>query len=641
MKDYGLEARRLNTGVFIEKFSYISFDVFDTLIKRSVAKPTDLFLLMENHLAAARPEIPSGFAQKRQDAERRAKEKEGVSTKLQDIYRELRGEYGEYTEELMALETEMELRGCRPNPKCVRWYDRCISEGKTVVLISDMYLPAQIIGEMLKKCGVHGYQKLYVSCECRTRKRDGSLFKAVLKELNIRPRQLVHIGDNRRGDLLAPASLGICAIWVRNDHKKLCKIPKDIRPESELAYRTLRACIRNCSQAMGAYERMGCELFGPQLYGFTSWLAEQLKQDGIRDAYFLSRDGYMLQRAFDEMGIEGIKTHYLYCSRRAYQLPLLKNSEKLADTNFLTWHRKNMTVHRFFLQLGLDPSAYAETAKAHGVELDHVYPIKEFVDSEEIAQLYLAVQGEVVRNAWAEYNALVKYLQAMQLPEKLAIIDIGFYGTVQKCLDAITEECSQEVKTFGYYFKLSNKTQEVYHITATGYHYGNKANELLFEAQFLKQQGSLKRFRIGENGESFPEFEEFEYQDDASKLFDETEFFDRYQAGAIAFIRYMKEAVPADSLSVDYPLAIRAFERLCTAPTLKEAALWGKIRYINFTTGYMANPKRFFYYAAHPGKLHSDLRASGWRIGFMKRLIKLPLPYDKILDFMKKLYNKA
>lgn len=63
------EDRENTMGGFMD-YQYISFDVFDTLIQRSVTKPTDLFLLIESHLSHIIPEVSDGFALKRQTAER-------------------------------------------------------------------------------------------------------------------------------------------------------------------------------------------------------------------------------------------------------------------------------------------------------------------------------------------------------------------------------------------------------------------------------------------------------------------------------------------------------------------------------------------------------------------------------------------
>lgn len=651
-KDHGLEARRLNTGAFIEKFSYISFDVFDTLIKRSVAKPADLFLLMENYLAKARPAIPPGFAQNRQAAEQRAKEKQGVAAKLEDIYRELSGEYSEYAEELMALETAMELRGCLPNPKCVEWFDRCVSEGKTVVLISDMYLPAQIIGEMLKKCGVHGYQKLYVSCEYGARKRDGSLFKIVLNELNIHPRQLVHIGDSKRGDALAPFQMGIRAVWVRNDQKRLCKAPKTVRAENLLPHRTVRACIRNCSNGMTEYEKMGCEIFGPLLYGFTQWLAVQLEKDGIDDIYFLSRDGHMLMRAFEELGLCDKKLHYLYCSRRSFQVAVMWMHPEFDDVTYPFQHCKSLTIRSLLLRLGLDPEKYLERAGNFHVDMDKNYEKGSIFSSEAVRTFYESIKQDVIENSKREYEGLVTYIKSQAFAERIAVVDVGWHGTMQQALEELLRTESMKAAVKGYYMGIAPDASQMAsgEIAAAAYLFDPERNAqieqtsikrsvVIFEAQFLAMHGSVKRFVLSEDT-AIPEFEAYEYTKDPSQRIDEPAVIGKYQNGALPFVRYMKEAFPQNTVAIPPETAISGFSRLVCHPTLREARLWGDIRYINYQVFYCACPQSGFRYLAHPREFARDYFNSKWRVGFMRRLFRIPLPYDKITDLMKKLYDK-
>ena len=70
--------------------TYISFDIFDTLIKRSVAQPSDIFRMMEQYSEHHDILIPAHFAQLRMDAERAAADNLKRSFTLSEIYQELR-----------------------------------------------------------------------------------------------------------------------------------------------------------------------------------------------------------------------------------------------------------------------------------------------------------------------------------------------------------------------------------------------------------------------------------------------------------------------------------------------------------------------------------------------------------------------
>ena len=63
-----------------------------------------------------------------------------------------------------------------------------------------MYLPFVFIEKLLRKNSYTEYSKLYVSSENRKTKHYGSIFNFVAKELNISPKQFLHIGDNYYSD---------------------------------------------------------------------------------------------------------------------------------------------------------------------------------------------------------------------------------------------------------------------------------------------------------------------------------------------------------------------------------------------------------------------------------------------------------
>ena len=53
-------------------------------------------------------------------------------------------------------------------------------------------------------------------------------------------------------------------------------------------------------------------------------------------------------------------------------------------------------------------------------------------------------------------------------------------------------------------------------------------------------------------------------------------------------------------------------------------------------TLYLAKPKSVFYYIFHGGNLKRDFLSSRWKIGFMKRLFKISLPYEEMYRAMLK-----
>ena len=122
----------------------VAFDVFDTLLRRDVAAPADLFALMER-TGRARP----GFAAARRAAEAAARARHpGREVTLAEIYAcpELAGADP-------AAECAAERAVLRPDPDLLAAARACKDRGLRVYVVSDMYLPAAEIGEILRRAG--------------------------------------------------------------------------------------------------------------------------------------------------------------------------------------------------------------------------------------------------------------------------------------------------------------------------------------------------------------------------------------------------------------------------------------------------------------------------------------------------------
>ena len=96
-------------------FPAVTFDVFDTLLLRPLARPQDLFLLLEEALG-----VP-GLARMRRQAEEEARERKARAglpreVTLGEIWAVLQEETGVNAGEGMARERDLEARCCQGGP---------------------------------------------------------------------------------------------------------------------------------------------------------------------------------------------------------------------------------------------------------------------------------------------------------------------------------------------------------------------------------------------------------------------------------------------------------------------------------------------------------------------------------------------
>lgn len=209
-------ANILNRGVMSDfdialnaNIENISFDVFDTLLKRNVEKPTDIFDLIQIKLGRKY----SNFKDKRIYAEEKAR-KLHDEVKLIDIYEEYDGIRSDEKKRLLDLElqTEREVLVC--NRRLKKFYDKCIKSEKNIYIISDMYLPVEFIETVLENNGIRGYKKIYVSCEYGKSKKKGDLFDQYLLDNGIKSKSTIHIGDSWKADYIVPILKGMRAIHI-------------------------------------------------------------------------------------------------------------------------------------------------------------------------------------------------------------------------------------------------------------------------------------------------------------------------------------------------------------------------------------------------------------------------------------------
>ncbi|BDC39917.1 hypothetical protein [Paraburkholderia terrae] len=174
-----------------------SFDIFDTLIARRCGDPKAIFFQIEHRLKL------DGFAQQRIAAE--ASLQTGSYT-LDDIYATFQNMTGlnpTDVESIKQLEIDVELDNVIPIVENMRK----VNNGD--LLISDMYLPPEVIRKLLRKAGFKKHVGLIVTADGKS---SGRIWPLVRERLTIQK----HVGDNLRSDVSSPISNGIYGEHLNN-----------------------------------------------------------------------------------------------------------------------------------------------------------------------------------------------------------------------------------------------------------------------------------------------------------------------------------------------------------------------------------------------------------------------------------------
>lgn len=312
----------------IDKASVVSFDVFDTLLLRPYMNPKDLFTHLE------RIENMNCFANARIYAEQKARKKapQQEDIPFDDIYKEIDPHFLPMKEK----ELQWEKQVLRANPEMLQVFEYAKQQGKRIIIVSDMYLSSAFVNEVLTKNGITGYEKIYMSSEYNQTKHSGNLYKAVLDELKISGREILHIGDNKKSDAKMAAKAGLNAVLYEqvvrqylNSNARMCRfLTKADSSDLDVSILTALLAWRWQKIQLGLihpsyWEEFGYEYTGPVAYGFCRFIERKAAEHKIDHLLFVARDGYTLQKVFQTFN-NTVKTSYVYASRYLKWIYLLQ-----------------------------------------------------------------------------------------------------------------------------------------------------------------------------------------------------------------------------------------------------------------------------------------------------------------------------
>lgn len=618
---------------------YISFDIFDTLLKRDVPNPVDVFKLVE---------IISGesdFKNKRIEAERQARKRKGNGeVGLDEIYSEYPS--AGY-ESLRNTEIGCEIKLSTVNKDMQKFYQECIA-CKKIVLISDMYLPREVIEKLLEKNGIDGYSRLFISCEVNKTKSNGTLFEHVCETMHIKPHDLIHIGNSFKADYYIPRRLGIKSYKIATYKCRTQRKYRDILCRKNFSKDLLDAFINNHTDSENEYFQFGYECFGPLLYGFVTWLFKDMKKNSVKQVFFMARDGFIMKRIYESLEFDKvIPDFYFEASRRSLRVP--SYDERMTYEDFIDGLSvpNKTTIVQILDSFGLDYQKYGIVAEKCGFSENEQIKRDFLYDNDKFKNMFNMIHKNIIVNAKKEAHMLQEYLAQFDFSKKTAMVDIGWGGSMQKYLLGTLENMEVKNDICGYYVGLTHKARKnlgELSYRAKGYAFDNLNNPNgfdlerpfvgLFETLFLEQEGSVKRYTVS-NKEIKAERYSYEYFSEG-KLQKEAICVKQIQDGAVRFAKDFAKSINSKYVENDSNIYFSNLYQIGIAPSLGDVKRFGKFEFFNNGSKvYLANPQSITKYIIRPQKLMADLFDSQWKVGFLKALLKLDLPYLKIFNLLR------
>lgn len=340
-RSYQTKKKKMSVQQYVSalaKYDIVSFDIFDTLILRPLGQPTDVFYLIGEKLGISNFKNIRAWAE--WDARIKSDQKNGhMEITLKDIWKNLYEDVGEQARDGMQVEIDTELSLCYANPFMLEVWQELRRWGKDIIVVSDMYLPSDVLETMLKQNGFIGFKELYVSCEYGKNKASGTLFEKVKKDYP--DKSIVHVGDNPRSDYVMAKKAGFATMPYPNvNHNMLLYRPYDMSYLVGSAYRGIVSNhLYNGLHTYSMEYEYGYIYGGLFVLGYCRFIHEYCKNNAIDTLLFLSRDGDILKQAYDFL-YPNENTHYVYWSRKAATI-LMAGEDKHDFFRRFIYHKVN------------------------------------------------------------------------------------------------------------------------------------------------------------------------------------------------------------------------------------------------------------------------------------------------------------
>ena len=387
---------------------------------------------------------------------------------MEDIYSQLSelSNWGISADQMKQEEIRMELESVRPVAEIRKRVELLQAHGEKVIFISDMYLPAQVIRQMLENCGyLVPPTSLYVSSELGLTKTSGNLFLHILKKEGISAKQLRHCGDGVQSDFLGAQKAGVSSEIITFSH--LNRFEKAV-----LKINSHKPWVTSQLSAISKVTRLGfagpeefkksadiaSSVISPLLTGYVSWVLNDARNHGLNRLYFVARDGQILQKIAKVLskGEEGPELSYLYGSRQAWYLPSVFSINR-NDLEFVLMAGQSSAPRHNLKRLKLNPEELAEPLVRYGfpptswerqLQEKEVEQFWQFIEDPEVAPIILNKAREAREHALAYFNQ-----EGLFKDDKWALVDIGWTLRTQASFKKILSSAGQ-FHTMGYYLGI-------------------------------------------------------------------------------------------------------------------------------------------------------------------------------------------
>lgn len=411
----------------LKDYDVISFDIFDTAIFRKVEKPSDIFTIMAYDMGH------NDFTSIREKADRKAREFKNIEegnreVTLFDIYDILDKHYN-IDLKWMEREIELEIERSVVNPYIYEVYQKLLDMGKTIIFMTDMYLPYEVITQMLQKNGYAVYEKLYLSNVYKINKGNGELQLKVMEDYE--GKRLVHVGDNYASDIVKSQAVGLDAVY--NPTQVLSFREANMDNMSGSIYRAIiNNELNNGLWNENIYFEHGFRVGGILTVGFCQYINRIASEKGIDKILFCARDCEVIWKTYNQYFKEH-ENEYIEISR--YAIFNITPERYLYD-----WLERSIIRYKEQAKKKTIEEVLIETGFGYLVDYLEDDDIERYlytsaIKTERIRDFIFNHKEIIYNNCLPNIEAAKKYFSGLiGIKQNILIVDIGWSGT---CITAL------------------------------------------------------------------------------------------------------------------------------------------------------------------------------------------------------------
>lgn len=570
---------------------YVSFDVFDTLVRRILSED-EMLKCIEQKMLRDGKIYAKNFVKNRLAAKNYLISINKTNYTLTDIYntRFFSNLDNNEKTDVMNEEIQAELSNCIVNDSGFEIYNK-FKDKKKIICISDMYHSTNTVSDILVKNG-YCISKVFVSSDCGLTKRSRALFKYVLNDLNIKKNEIIHIGDSLRSDFINPRFLGI------------------------YSYHLKRGNFNH-----NFYYNLGENVFGPLMYEFSRWLKNKSKDGTL---IFLAREGECFSHFYGLIFRTQCKVAYV--SRKSLlkaNAYLYLKKSKIEDIINLSSLSYRESVYDFCLRIGLDYGKYETLFQKANIMKNSLIDSKfiSFINNNSCIFL---------EEAKKNYDFFDEYISKYITNDKVNyLVDIGWKGSIQEMMSSFLKSKSQNLEIKGLYLGVTNTNKK------DGFLFSSKSNVFkdvllfsgLLEILFMPEYGSVLGYKKQKNIVT-PVFDKFEFSEENYKI-----------------IRTVQKGIENVLSRLSFYNQIELFKRQTiinklvkfgNMPDRFSISCFKKLDLYDNQKLYKLVPDYSIMQYLNLRKIYIDFRNSKWKSAFLINLTKIRFPYYLFLRLFKR-----